>query len=298
MAFTLLTPRGTREGGVRCTYNEGVIDREEDWHFNVRSDQVDVNRNDVLYNTPGLPLIGVTISNGMLCKGGDAERDPGDAKLWRVSLTFSTSVDQNDANNNTAQQQGDPTLWVPVRRLMWETKEEISQTDANGNPILNTAGQPFEGGIVKRRYLPAWEFVQWEPLSVTDLQILERMSVVNNGTWPPTNGKPAKTWQCRVLDSVVGFYSGYRCRMTTYRVVYDVEKWTEKRPSIGTSYRIGGGSGSLTDYIVKGSKIKGKLTSTGDRVTGEDGVDIAGRTLGVVEVDIHPTTSFSFLRIQ
>ncbi len=171
----------------------------------------------------------------MLCKGADAVRDDDHALIWRVTLTFSTNVDQDDAQNG--QQQGDPTLWVPIRRLLYEVKEEVSDTDINGNVILNTANLPYDTGVLKRRYLPVWEFTQWEPLTVTDNDILDRMSVVNSASWPPSQPKPAKTWLCKVLDSVVGFYAGYRCRMTTYRLIYDSQDWTEKRPSVGWHYK-------------------------------------------------------------
>jgi hypothetical protein len=289
----LLTPDGTREGGIRGTYSKGIIDREEDWHFNVRADSKYQQRSDILFNTPGLPIIGATILNGMLCVGGDATRDPDDALLWRVSMTFTTSIEQDDAQNGA--QQGDPTLWIPVRRTMWETKEEVSDTDASGNPCVNTADQPFETKVVRRRRCPAWEFVQWEPLSVTDSDILTRAECINSGAWPPGAGsKPAKTWMCQVMDSSVGFYAGYRCRMTIYRLVYDFKKWTDKRLSVGYLYK---SSSNRFPYVVRGQVIQGPLTSTGDRVIDENGATISGRTLATVELDQVTAISFSFLRI-
>lgn len=295
---TLLTPIGKREGGVRCTYSQGMIDREEDWHFlvdsgrNLDGSPLNISRADVLFNTPGLPIIGVTILDGMLCIGGDATRKDENASIWDVNLTFSTSIDQDDPNNG--QQQGDPTLWVPVRQTMWELKEEFSQTDVNNNPVLNTAGMPFSTGTVKRRYLPAWEFTQFESISVTDNDVLGRMSVVNSASWPPSNPKPAKTWLCKVLESVVGFYMGYRCRMTKYRIVHDPQKWTQKRPSVGPKYLSGG---KLYPYLIRGTEVEGKLTSSGDRVTDEEGATISGRTLAIVEVDDFAAVPFTFLRI-
>lgn len=288
---TLLSPDGTREGGIRATYNSGLIDREEDWHYNVLADDKNQNRSDILFNTPGLPMVGATIMNGMLCKGGDAQRDPDNALLWRVTLTFTTSVDQDDANGGSGQQQGDPTLWIPVRRTMWETKEELSDTDASGNACVNTADQPFETRVVRRRRLPVWEFAQWESLSVTDDDILARAEVMNSGIY---KGKAAKTWLCTVQDSVVGFYAGYRCRMTIYRLVYDFKKWTDKRLSVGYLYKNGG---NRFPYVVRGQVIQGPLASNGDRVIDENGATISGRTIATVELDQMPAVSFSFLRI-
>lgn len=285
----LLSPDGTREGGIRCTYSGGMISREEDWHYNVMADSKTQNRADILFSTPGLPMIGVTIMNGMLCKGGDAQRDPDNALLWRVTLTFTTDIEQDDAQN-AQQNLGDPTLWIPTRRTMWETKEELSDTDASGNPCVNTADQPFGVKKTKRRFCPAWEFVQFDPLSVTDDMILDRNEVVNNATWPTGSGRVAKTWLCRVLDSSVGFYAGYRCRMTIYRLVYDFKKWTDKRLSVGYLYK---SSSNRFPYVVRGQVIEGPLTSTGDRVIDENGATISGRTLATVELDDYPSINFA-----
>lgn len=285
---TLLTPQGKREGGIRVTWNNGMLDKEEDWHYDVLADNKYQDRADILFNTPGLPMIGADIINNMLVKGGDAQRDPDHALRWNVTLTLSNSVEQNDANNG--QQQGDPTLWVPVRRTMYVVKEEVVDTDASGNPIVNTADQPFETKMVRRRYCPAWEFTLWEPLSVTDEMILSRMEVMNNATWPSGSSRVAKTWMLQVVDSVVGFFAGYRCRMTTYRVVYDFKKWTDKRLSVGYLYK---SSGNRFPYVVRGQVIQGPLTSAGDRVIDENGATISGRTLAIVELDMFPSVSFA-----
>lgn len=286
---TLKSPNGTREGGIRATYTNGIIEREEDWHYDVLADSVYQDRLDILFNTPGLPKIGVDVINGMLVKAGDAQRDRDHALLWRVSLTLTTSVDNNDAQNG-GQQQGDPTLWTPVRELKWEVKEEVVDTDASGNPLVNTADQPFETKMIRRRMCPAWEFVLWEPLSVTDEMILSRNEVTNSATWPSGSSRVAKTWLMRVLDSKVGFYAGYRCRMTTYRVTYDFKKWTDKRLSVGYLYKSGS---NRFPYVVRGQVIQGPLTSGGDRVIDENGATISGRTLATVEFDLFPSVAFA-----
>ncbi len=285
----LLTPNGKREGGIRASYNNGIIDREEDWHFDVLADSKEQDRFDILFNTPGLWKIGIDIINGMLVKSGDAQRHPDHALRWIVTLTLTTSVDQNDANAG-GQQQGDPTLWIPVRRLLWEPKEEVVDTDASGNPLVNTADQPFETKMVRRRNCPAWEFTVWDNLSVTDEVMLSRTEVVNNATWPAGSSRVAKTWFLRVIDSTVGFFSGYRCRMTTYRATYDFKKWTDKRLSVGYLYKNGS---NRFPYVVRGQVIQGPLTSTGDRVIDENGATISGRSLATIEFDLFPAVSFA-----
>lgn len=284
---TLLTPNGKRQGGIRANYSRGFVSREEDWHFQVRADSLLQSRTEILFSTPNLPIIGATILNGMLCVGGDATRTEEHGLVWDVAMTFTNSIDEDDQQNSN--QGGDPTVWVPVRRTMWETKEEIMTKDASGNRICNSAGIPFDTGIRRRRHLPAWEFTQWEPISVTDDDILGRNEVTNSGTWPPINGKPAKTWLCKVVDSVVGFYFGYRCRMTTYRLVYDKKKWTQKRLDVGTSYKSGS---DLIPYLDKsGNVILGALNGSG-------GKQSVGTAPAELEFDEFDAVSFSFLRIR
>lgn len=279
---TLLTPTGTRVGGIRCQYRQGIVSREEDWHFlvdggrNNDGSPVNLDRSEILFNTPGLPLIGSTIYAGMLCIGGDANRKDENASIFDVVMTFSNDVTADDPNNGpNGAQQGDPTLWIPVRRVLWETKTEWRDVDCSTPPkkLANSAREPFEEKMQIQRHCLAWEFVQFEPLSVTDTLLLERNEVMNLNPWPTSNSKPAKTWFCRVLESDVGFYAGYRCRRTLYRVAYDEFKWTDKRLDIGTKYL---SSGKPVEYMVLGIQGKYPLNGSGARRLAEDGSVISG----------------------
>ncbi len=282
---TLLTPQGKREGGIRASYENGIITREEDWHFQVRADSLTQDRGIILFGTPGLPIIGQTIFNGMLCKAGDAVRLDEDGYRWNASFTFTNAQDEdsNQGNQNT----GDPALWIPVRRTLYERIEEVFFKDINGKANANSAGEAFETGLPIGRKIPIWEFTQWESASITDETIIDRNETVNSAAY---KGKAAKTLLLTVVDSVLGFYYGYRCRMTTYRLAYNVKKWTLKRLDVGYNYKDGD---ELLPWVYKGNTILGPLDGSGGRA-------LSGALPGVaatLEFDIYASSSFSFLRI-
>ena len=279
---TLLTPTGTREGGIRASYDKGFITREEDYHFVVQADDLQQARSEILFSTAGLPVIGQTVFNGMLCKGATGDRQKDHGLRWDAVFTFSNAVDEDD---NQQQNTGDPQLWVPIRRTMFERIEEIMTKDASGTRIATSAGQPFDTGISIGRHLPLWEFTQWESIGVSDFDIIGRNETVNTSSiW----GGAAKTWLLKVVDSVVGFYFGYRCRMTTYRVIYNYKKWTQKRLDVGTVYKSGS---DLLPFLDKaGNVILGALDGSGAKQT-------VGTAPAELEFDIFPTSSFSFIRL-
>lgn len=281
---TLLTPDGTREGGIRTTYNAGLIEVEADYHFVVEADSLLQSRKDIVFNTPGLPLPGDFI-DGLKVRSQEANRNQDHGLRWEVVLTASNSLE--DTNNNGANT-GDPTLWVPTEKILYEVKEEMSETDYSNTPIANSAGIPYSTGVMKRRYLPVWEFVQFEPASVGNLDLLSRMEVTNSATW---KGKAAKTWLCRVLDSYVGFFAGYRCRLVVYRLTYDEKKWTDKRLDKGDSYK--SGSKLLPWINDAGVVIDGPLNGSGAMA----GTRSAPGTPAIREFDQYASVPFTFLRI-
>ncbi len=286
---TLLTPQGKNDGGIRASYERGIITREEDWHFQVRADSLTQDRGTILFGTPGLPTIGLTVFNGMICKSGDATRHPDDRLRWDVVFTFTNAQDED--NQGQGASTGDPTLWVPIRRTLYDRLEEAFDKDVNGKANVNSAGEAFMTSITIGRKIPVWEFTQWESAAITDEVLIERNETVNSTTY---KGKAAKTLLLTIVDSVVGFYYGYRCRMTTYRLAYNVKKWTLKRLDAGYNYKDGA---DLVPYRNKKGTdvILGPLNGSGGRSLLGDGSPGVPATL---EFDIYQSTNFaSFLRI-
>ncbi len=257
---TLLSPEGTRDGGIRARYSKGIVNREEDHHFFVKADSLTQLRTDIIYSTAGLPIPGQTIFNGMLCIGSDAVRTKENGLVLDVTCTFSTEVEGIDPENpaTSGPLAGDPVLWIPVRQTLHERAEEYFLTDVDGSLITNSYGDFYENGIIRARWLLSWDFVQFDRISVKDEDLMEWNEVVNKTEW---KGKPAKTWLCRVLDSEVGFYAGHACRKTIFRVTYNNRTWRVRRVDMGWRFLNADGEEEL--FSVKTRFHMGPLDGTG-----------------------------------
>lgn len=255
---------------------------EETYNFLVKAESKTTSRINVL-STPGLPIVGVTVSafGYSVCNGKSATRRENQPLYWDVSTTFSSEVDERQNNQDP---QSDPQTWVPIYETKFERLQEIATKDQNGDAIANSAGQPFENGVMRSRFIPVWEFWQFENASVSDETIIARNEVVNSDVF---KGRAAGTLLCTVMSSVIGFYYGNRRRFTQYAIRYNSENWKHKRLDVGTVYL---DTGAQLPYEVKGEVILGSLNGSGAKVT-------PGDPPAVVEFDVYATANFaSFLR--
>ena len=281
-----LTIRGEkRVGDIRIRSKGGLPIIEETWEYLVTADSViESNRLDVA-TLDGLPVVNVSTSTSGLtiCRSKSAVRRDENALMWDVTCEFSSEVDEG---SQTQDPESDPNVWVPIYETKFERLQEIVTRDVNGTPIANSAGQPFQTGLTISRFIPVWEFYQFEPASVTDEDVIERNETLNDATF---KGRAAETLLLTVLTSVVGFYYGSRRRLTKYSLKYNDRTWTHKRLDVGTVYL---DTGVLKPYLDNdGNVMLGGLNGSGARVT-------AGNDPAVLEFDIYPTTTFtSFLRL-
>lgn len=282
MSATVLGEQSEGRSSVRSSGGVPVLD--ESYHYLVRTTSAAEDRTTVL-SASGLPQVGITLSAGgiAVCKNVDAVRRSDQRTLWDVTATFSSEVDERQATQSVS---GDPTEWVPIYETKFERLQEIMTEDADGDAIANSAGQPYETGIVRSRFIPIWEFYQFEPASVTDEQVLERNEVVNSAIF---KGKDIHTLLCTVMSSVIGFYYGNRRRLTRYALRYNVKTWKHKRLDVGTAYLE---SGKLKPYLDDDKNvILGGLDGSGAKVA-------AGTKPAVREFDQYDELAFAtFLRI-
>ena len=197
---TLVNNSTKREADCRLATRDGVPVLEETYHFLVKADYIGQPNIEIL-QTSGLPVIGGTISSGgAICKSVQATRRTEASLYYDVVAEFSSEVDedQGEGDPNT-----DPTAWVPIYETKFERLVETVAEDQSGNAIANSAGQAFEQGLQIARFIPVWEFYQFEPATVTDETIIERNEVVNSATF---KGRAAKTLLCTVMSSVIGFF--------------------------------------------------------------------------------------------
>jgi hypothetical protein len=282
MANTFLGEARPAQIAIRSSGGIPILD--ETYHYLVRAESTFVSRLSVL-GTTGVPQVGITASSFgfAVCKSVKATRREEQATLWDVVAEFSSEVDEKQNNQDP---QTDPNFWVPIYETKFERLQEHATTDRNGDPVANSAGQPFENGIIRARFIPVWEFFQFESASLTDENILDRNEVVNNATF---RGRAANTLLCTVMSSVIGFYYGSKRRLTRYALKYNKDTWLHKRLDVGTAYLDGG---DLLPYLDdSGQVILGGLDGAGAKVT-------AGDPPEVLEFAMFAAVDFSsFLRI-
>lgn len=273
-----------RTGGIKLRSQRGTVLVEETYDFIVQADYANQPYVEIV-QTSGLPVVNVTRAAGGLavCRSKTADRRQNAILIYDVKCEFSSEVEEN------SDQQGDPATppdtWIPVYETKMERLSEIASKDQSGATIANSAGVPFETGLVVSRFIPVWSFSQFEPSTVTDEQIIARNEVVNSGMF---KGRAAKTLLCTVESSTIGFYYGRRMRLTYYSLKYNVKKWTHKRLDVGTTYKSGT---DLLDYTsTDGTVILGALNGSGAK-------QAVGTAPAVLEFDMYATSSFSFLRV-
>jgi hypothetical protein len=235
--------------------------------------------------TTGLPVVGTSVSpSGVgICRSKTAKRDSGNQLLWIVTCTFSSQVDDRQGSFDPST---DPTAWIPICETKYERMQEVVTVDANGDPIVNSAGQVFPNGMTVTRLIPYWEFYQFEAISTTDEDIMDRNETVNDDTF---KGRDAGTLLLSVNSSVVGFYYGAALRLTGYSLRWNRDGWKKKYLDVGETYL--DDNGVLRPYLVDGRLVMGMLDTDGNKRDPSYGPNI-------LEFDRYPELDFdSFLRV-
>lgn len=267
---------------VRSSGGMAILD--ESYHYLVEMASIAAERVDVI-NVPGVPIAGVTQSSHgyAICKTVDCVRRENQRLLWDVIATFSSEVDERQSSQSTTES---PVEWVPIYETKFERLQEVLTKDRAGVAIANSAGQPFETGIIGARFIPIWEFYQFEPATVTDEVIIDRNETVNNAEF---KGRPANTLLCTVLSSVIGFYYGARVRLTKYALRYNVRTWLHRRTDVGTVYLDNGVHKAYVDG--DGNVMLGGLDGSGGKVS-------PGAEPAIREFQMYASVDFStFLRL-
>ena len=281
MANTILGEARPAQANIRSSGGIAVLD--ETYQFLVRAESKNTSRVLVLA-TPGLPIVGETVSafGFSVCTSKSAVRRENQADLWDVTCEFSSEVEER---NEDSDPQTNPESWRPIYETKFERLQEIATRDADGDSIANSAGQPFENGIIRARFIPIWELFQFEPASITDEQVLERNEVVNDGEF---RGRAEKTLLCTVMSSVIGHYYGSLRRLTRYSLRYNYKNWRHKRLDVGTVYL--DGNKHLPYLDDEGNVMLGGLDGNGAKVT-------PGQPPAILSFDMYPAVDFSsFLR--
>jgi len=271
------------EGKSSIRSSGGIPVLDETFTFLVLADSVSEDRINVL-SASGLPQVGKSFSSygAGICKSVEVVRREDQRRYWDATVTFSSEVDESQGGQDQSEE---PTEWVPVYETKFERIQEVVTKDYADTAIANSAGQPFGTGLTRSRFIPVWEFYQFEAASITDEQVIERNEVVNSAAF---KGRAAHTLLCTVMSSVIGYYYGRRLRLTQYALRYDVKNWKHKRLDVGTVYLDTGVQRAYLDDDQ--NVILGGLNGSGAKVT-------VGNEPSVLEFAMYPEVAFSsFLR--
>lgn len=277
------TLRGVgRPGACSVRTSGGIAILDETYHYIVEASSNSESYLNVI-TTSGLPVVNSTITLFGVCRSINATRREANPKIWDVVAEFSSEVEDNQSSANP---QSDPLVWVPVYETKFERIQEVATKDRSGTKIANSAGQPFETGLTMSRFIPVWDFYQFEPATLSDEQVIERNETVNSAVF---KGRAVDTLLLTVVSSTIGFYYGRRMRFTRYQLRYNSKKWTHKRLDVGTAYKSGSDLLPYTDKY--GNVILGSLNGSGSK-------QAVGTAPAELSFDMYTSLAFaSFLRI-
>jgi hypothetical protein len=266
--------------------------------FRVVSDNPFATREEILLDTPGLPIVGLLYGPFQLvCKSKQAERSETHRNYWEVTCEFESGKEEQEQDPDNPSD--DPTTWIPqfkvdsfITKERVMTKDKTPASDGNVNfgvdgPyfIRNSAGQVFETPLTEQFTLAQFSGVQFEDSSLSLLTIMQRNNSVNSATF---NGFAARTLLLELASAELGTWGNYRAWRIGYRFTYDPDTHDVPMLDVGTSYLDGT---TLKPYMDETDmfRIIGNLDGTGDKASGDP---------AILKFQRYPQINFSsFLRM-
>lgn len=258
---------GERREGTASIKKQGAnkLSFTSQWKFLVGTDSVDVQREEVLFNTPGLPIVGLVY--GLInatCTSKSASRVKEASLYWEVTCDFDTAAE--DQKQDPANPSDDPTTWIPVFVIdSFETKQRVLTLDKSPTPqtCTNSAKQQFSEPLIGSATLCSFSFTQFESSSLSLNTIMNRNDCVNSVA---IAGFAERTLKINVTNAELGYYGNVSAWRITYRCTYDRDTWDEKRDDIGPNYKSGTALVPFQD-LTNSFRVVGKLNGTGGKQT-------------------------------
>lgn len=201
--------------------------------FLVVTDSKSVTREEVLLQTPGLPIVGLLYGPYQLvCTSKSCTRSEVNPLYWDVVCEFeSNKEDQKQDQNNPSE---NPTTWIPVFKVdSFTTKEKVitkDRTTPTAKTISNSAETPFETPLTETKTLAQFSFVQFENASQDLLTIMNRNDCVNKTSFA---GRDARTLLLELTGAELGYFGGYQAWRVAYRCTYDPDTHDVKMLDVG-----------------------------------------------------------------
>jgi hypothetical protein len=189
--------------------------------FLVVTDSKSVTREEVLLQTPGLPIVGLLYGPYQLvCTSKSCTRSEVNPLYWDVVCEFeSNKEDQKQDPNNPSD---NPTSWVPVFKVdSFTTKEKViteDRTTPTAKTISNSAETPFETPLTETKTLAQFSFVQFEDASQDLKTLMDRNDTVNKTSFA---GRSARTLLLELSGAELGYFGGYQAWRVSYKCTYD-----------------------------------------------------------------------------
>lgn len=151
------------EGPVNSRVSNGKLIIDQEINYRVIAATVDEDRISILQTTTGLPVAQVDDRGGLRCRSVRLQPVREHRLHYIATALFSSEVTEN--TDPATPKIGDPVDWVPQAEVEFEPYEQVVAKDVNGKPWLNSAGRPFETGLILPRRLSSRVFIQFEKVA-------------------------------------------------------------------------------------------------------------------------------------
>lgn len=265
MASEIVDQSELREGTATITKGQGNrLTYTSVFNYLVVTDSRYVSREEVLLNTPGLPVVGLNYGLiNAICTSKTATRTEENALYWKVSCSFDTG--REDQQNSPEQPDDpDPTTWIPLFTLDgFETEEVVLLKDKDDNPCVNSAKQKFATPITGVRTLCSFSITQFEKPDQDINVFMDRNETVNEIAF---KGRAIRTLRLQVTSAELGYFGQFRAWKVGYKFTYNPKTWDLEVLDIGSQYKNAAGTQLLTYYdSTNTTVILGPLNTDGTK---------------------------------
>lgn len=214
MAVSIVGSSEGREGKSGCRANGRTIENYHTFHYLIDAGSKTETRENILYSGV-LPFAGITTrADGSVCSNVEIVRDTKNAQYWHGVVEYSTRSNDQDVGSGDA---ADPMTWTPIWKIDNALQDFVTPIDFNGVPILNSAKQPFDQGLVQTKTISTFRFAQYEPDTLTEADIAARNNSTNDADF---NGFDKFTLKLTIEGSERGSYANVSARKIFYRIDY------------------------------------------------------------------------------
>lgn len=214
----------------------------------------------------------------------EVQEETEDGKSWLVTVTYSPY--------DMSQFGPDPTAWLPRIQFGSQKYEKAVDKDQNGNPVTNSAGDPFADPITIDDTRDIITVTRNELVATFDLSLASQFrDKVNLNPW---NGFDAKTVKCSSIVTSEPRYDSNN-QVWTYEVQYVFEinrdTWKAKPLDQGFTYL----SGGVRKIFQDGD---GQRVDEPKLLDGSGGKLASGGTPVYLSLDVYPAVDFSAFNID